>query len=247
MPGDRASTNPWDQLADWYVANVAMPVDRVHYGPDCPDEHELRLCGEVAGKRILELGCGPAHNCIAFARGGAKAIGVDTSNAMLTHGRRLAEAAEVKVELRQVDMADLGFMTSASVDLAFSANAFNYVDDLNRLFRQVHRVLKTDAPLVFSLPHPTRALLDADSDQPLLVRRSAFDREPRTTVLNGVALLEYRHSVSELFTALHRANFRVEVLIEPEPVASAPRSVLWREVDRVVPSTLVMRARKLGG
>src|SRR3954469_7951973 len=118
----------WDRLSSWYQANAYLPTDVVHYGTDVPDEHELRLCGNVAGKRVLELGCGAAQNCIAFAKQGAKAIGIDLSPAQLAYGRRLAEAEEVKVELHEGDLADLGFATSGSIDLVFSANALNYVD-----------------------------------------------------------------------------------------------------------------------
>ena len=34
------------------------------------------------------------------------------------------------------------------------------VDDLARVFRQVHRVLKPEAPLVCSVPHPAFAMID---------------------------------------------------------------------------------------
>ncbi len=46
-----------------------LPTDTVTYGADVPAEHELHLLGSVAGKRILDLGCGGGHNAIALARG----------------------------------------------------------------------------------------------------------------------------------------------------------------------------------
>ena len=125
-----------------------------HYGPDIPTEAELRLLGDLRGKRVLELGCGGGQCSIAFAKQGATAIGVDFSAAQLAFGRRLCDEEDVRVELRQGDMADLAFLRADSIDLVFSAYAFRYVEDLNRVFRQVHRVLKVGAPLVFSLPHP---------------------------------------------------------------------------------------------
>lgn len=244
MAADNASA--WDRIADWYLDAVKLPTDVVHYGPDGPTEAELRLLGDVRGRRALELGCGGGHNAIVLAKQGARAIAVDASAEMLAHARRLADAEGVKVEFHHGEMAELAFLTTASVDLVVSATALNEVEDLARVFRQVHRVLKPDAPFVFSVPHPTRLLVDADSDQPLLVRRSYFDRTPIPRVVAGVTLADHPHSVSELFTGLARTNFRVDVLLEPEPAAGATHSPLAREVDRALPPLLVVRARKLG-
>ena len=235
----------WDRVADWYQEAFAISTDVVHYGPDMPDERDLRLCGEVAGKRILELGCGAAQNSIAFAKLGAKVIAVDSSKVQLAHARRLADANETRIEIHLGDMADLSFVTSASIDLVFSAHSFGFVDDLNRVFRQVHRVLKTEMPLVFSIAHPVRQLLDASGGLPF-VKRSYFDRGSIQRKLNDVPMTVFPHTVSGLFTSLHRANFRIDVILEPEPPASQQHSPAWREVDQVVPSTLIMRARKLG-
>lgn len=235
----------WDELSAWYQATAVIPTDVAHYGPDLPDERELRLCGELKGRRVLELGCGAAQSAISFAKAGAKAIGVDASAAQLAYGRKLAEAEEVRVELHHGDMADIGFLTSASVDLVFSAMSLQYVDDVNRVFRQVHRVLKTDAPFVFSVPHPAAMALDQDG-KAITLARSMFDRSPLTRKLQQVSVTEYPRSISSLFTSLQRANFRVDVIVEPEPVGGRSHSALWKDLYRSVPPALVMRARKLG-
>jgi SAM-dependent methyltransferase len=237
----------WDLLSSWYQANAGIPTESATYGAEIPDEDELRLCGDVSGKRVLDLGCGGAQSAIAFARHGAKVIGIDHSAEQLSYARRLAEAEEVKLELRQADLADLAFLPPGSVDLAFSAWALNYVSDVSRVFRQVHRVLKTGAPFVFSLPHPAIRLIARSSEEPLLVRRSYWDRQPITwTWHDGVPLTEYQHTIADLYGGLQRANFAVDTILEPEPTPTGPRSMHWHEANQLVPVTLVMRARKVG-
>jgi ubiquinone/menaquinone biosynthesis C-methylase UbiE len=207
------------------------------YGPDIPTEAELKLLGNVEGKRVLELG-GGAQAAIAFATQGAHAIAVDSSPERLADLRRRADDEEVKVELHESDLADLAFVRADSIDLAFSSYAFDDVDDLNRVFRQVHRVLRQDCPLVFSVSHPAYAMIDDAADDPLLVRRSYFERST-----NG----EKPHrTISELFTGLVRSNFRVDTILEPGPASGGPRSSEWRETFRYVPRTLIIRARKEG-
>lgn len=245
MPTDNAAA--WDRHADAYQAAAKLPTDVAVYGPDIPTEADLRLLGNLGAKRVLDLGCGGAQSSIAFAKQGAIAIGVDFSAAQIAHARRLCEREGVKVELHHGDLADLAFVRGESIDVVFSSYAFWYVEDLNRVFRQVHRVLKQNAPLVFSLPHPAYDLIDEDDeDHPLLVRRSYFDRAPITFERDGVKFEAFHHTLSDLYMGLLRSGYRVDVMVEPEPTPSGPRSSFWRETFRYVPRTLIIRARKEG-
>lgn len=244
MPTDNAAA--WDRHSAAYQAGAQLPTDVAHYGPDIGTEAEFRLLGDLKGKRVLELGCGGAQCSIAFAKQGATAIGIDASAEQLAFAKRLCDREEVRVELRHGDLADLAFLRADSIDVAFSAYAFGFVEDLNRVFRQVHRVLKVGAPLIFSLPHPAYDMIDDDSDQPLLVRRSYFDHSPIDYEWNGIQFTDYHHTVADLYMGLVRASYRVDTILEPAPTHTGPRSQHWRETFRYVPRTLIVRARKEG-
>ena len=244
MPTDNAAA--WDRHAAAYQAGAHLPTDVAHYGPDIGTEAQFRLCGNVEGKRVLELGCGGAQCSIAFARQGAHAIGVDISGEQLAFARRLVAREGVKVDLRHGDLADLAFVRADTMDLVFSAYAFGFIEDLDRVFRQVHRVLKPEHPVVFSLPHPAYDMIDDDAEPALLIRRSYFDRTPIEYERDGVRFTDYRHTISDLFASLTRANFRVDTILEPEPLPDLPHSQHWRPTYTHVPRTLIMRARKQG-
>ncbi|MHB8464408.1 MAG: class I SAM-dependent methyltransferase [Acidimicrobiales bacterium] len=239
-------SDAWDQYSATYQAEARLPTDVVHYGPDIPSEADLRLLGDLKGKRVVDLGCGGGQAAIAMARQGAIPTGVDFSAAQIDHARRLADAEGVKVEFRVGDFADLAFLRSDSVDVVLSADAFGYVEDLGRVFRQVHRVLKVGAPLVFSLPHPARQMIDEDAEQPLLVRHAYFDRSPMTRVRGGAMLTEYPHSFGDLAMGLVRSSYRIEGIIEPEPHGGGLRGAQWREAFRYVPRMIIFKARKEG-
>jgi SAM-dependent methyltransferase len=225
----------------------ATAADVVRYGPDIATEAELRLLGHVADKRVLELGCGAGAGTVAIALQGARAIGVDFSAQHLNAARRLSERSGVKVELHEGDLGDLAFTRADTVDVVFSVYALNLVEDVNRVFRQVHRVLKPGCPLVFSVPHPAYDMIvDDDLEEPLLVRRSYFDDSRIELDTDGPPYFGYHHTISDLFTGLSRANFRVDTILEPEPRREGRGSPHWREASRFVPRTLIMRARKEG-
>ena len=224
----------------------ASATSVVRYGPDTATEADLRLLGAVSGKRILDLGCGNGQAAITFAKQGAHAIGLDPAPELLNAAKRWSEREGVKVELHHGDLADLAFMRADSVDLVFSAWALGGVADLTRVFRQVHRVLRQGGPFVFSIPHPVYDVIDDnDAEQPLLVRRSYFDRSPVDEPGAG-PFADHHHTVGDIFMGLTRNNFRVDSLLEPESVPAPALSPHWREAFLWLPRTLVVRARKEG-
>lgn len=192
----------------------ALARAAISYGPDLPTEADLRLCGDVTGKRVLVLGDVGA-TAVAFARTGARTIALAPSSPAIDEARGLAEEAEVHVELHVGELADLGFLTSASVDVVFSTQA-SQTDDLSRLVRQVHRVLREHGVFVVAVPHPALALTRVAS-----LSKGYWGNGGRT--------------LTTYFTTLTRNGFAVDVLLEPEPAGGA-----------LAPPVLVARGRKLG-
>lgn len=238
------------------IHNDGMTADSnpaVAYGPDAPTEQELRLLGDLKGKRLLELGCGAGGAAVAFARHGASVTAVDASTAALKAARTLAGQAEVRVEWHEGDLADLAFLRADSVDVVFSAHAIGEVDDIGRVFRQVHRVLRPHGAFVLSYDHPLALCVARDASStsggvagtPELplgnveLRRSYFDDTP--IVLDGEAgpVKVYPRTMSSVFMGLSRAGFRVEVVAEPVPPGATAQ-------ESLVPPTIVWRARKEG-
>lgn len=181
-------------------------------------ERALALLGDLpTGHRVIELGVN-AKSSIGVAIAGAKAIAVDPDARRLTQLRTAAAAAEVAVECHDGDLADLGFAPSGTIDAVVSIHTLDLVDDLDRILRQVHRVLRPGAPFVLTLDHPFASVsLGAGDDGE--VRRYGDERR----------------TMGELLAALDRNNFRLEIINEPGVDARSP-----------VPTTLELKVRKLG-
>ena len=191
----------------------------VSFGAHVATDADLRLCGDVQGKRVVELGIADPSNALRLAHAGAKVIVVDPSPDRIADIRRQAETAEVRLECHVSDLADLGFVTSASVDVVLLVHKLGEVDDFARLLRQVHRILKPESPLVLATVHPAAGLHPASADTP------------------AVRYGEGGRTLGELFMALQRSNFRVDVLHELDALDRS---------ESIAPAVLVLRARKLG-
>lgn len=167
-------------------------MNEVTYGPGIPGERQLRLIGDVAGKRVIELGI--AGNAVALAQAGAKAIALDPDPERIADLRAEAARAGVAVECHHGELADLGFAPSGTIDVVIASHSLDGEDDLGRTLRQVHRVLKPGAPFVLALTHPFAGLAAPNGDRPRY----------------GEGGL----TIGELLTALARTNFRIEAFHE---------------------------------
>jgi 2-polyprenyl-3-methyl-5-hydroxy-6-metoxy-1,4-benzoquinol methylase len=210
-------------LHDPRLPTTTRSLESVDFGPGVGADVERRLVGDVAGRRILDLGCGQGHTAVGLARRGARVIAIDHDVGQLGAARALAAAHEVTIEFHQAQPAELAFLAADHVDVAIAVTSLSFVQDLNRVFRQVHRVIRPSGHFVVSVPHaaaltadpadPDRAVTPWDSPDPI------GDR--------------WIHTAESIVTSLTRANFAVDQLLE-------------RRADALVPATLVVRARKLG-
>ena len=235
---DSATTPSWTRYSTAFPFAADRTIDFVAFGPDLPSlDH--RLFGDLSGKRVVDLGCGMGHGSVALARKGAKVIAVDSDATQLTHARRLADQHGVKLEFHHADLADLAFCRSASIDLLVSAYSLAGVEDLDRVFRQAHRVLHPDSTIAFSLPHPFTVLLRLAGDGSIRVARAANSRLP----LGEGPMTTFPHQFADLHTSLTRANFRMDVVIEADPDRGAQA---FNPAAGWLATSLVIRARKEG-
>ncbi|MEQ8841569.1 MAG: class I SAM-dependent methyltransferase [Acidimicrobiales bacterium] len=210
-------------LHDHRTPDDRRSLDSVDFGPGVGAEVDRRLLGEVTGRRILDLGCGQGHTAVGLAVRGARVIAIDDDVTQLGTARALAAAHEVTIEFHQARPAELAFLPADHVEVALAITSLSFVDDLDRVFRQVHRVVRPGGHFVIAVPHP--ATLTADPADP---GRTVTPWEHHQAIGD-----RWLHTAESLTSSLTRANFAVDQLLE-------------RRDQDLVPATLVIRARKLG-
>ncbi len=114
--------------------------------PGGPDEVARIVAGaDLAGKSLLDIGCGAGGIDIALARthGAGYVCGIDVEDTVLTHARRLIERAGLggRIGCLKVAPGPLPF-PPATFDIVFSKDSIVHIADKHALMAAVFRVLK---------------------------------------------------------------------------------------------------------
>jgi SAM-dependent methyltransferase len=251
----RANRSWWDANADEYQAEHGgfLGDARFLWCPEGLYEDQAHLLGEVAGRRVLEVGCGAAQCSRWLAGQGAFAVGFDLSARQLAHARRIDQDLDRPgPPLVQADATALPFL-GASFDLACSAfGAVPFVDDSAAVMREVARVLRPGGRWVFAVPHPFRwCLPDDPGEHGLTVHESYFDRRPYVEQdEDGVAsYVEHHRTFGDRVRELGAAGLDLIDVVEPEyPADLGERwGGGWSALrGSLVPGTAIFVARKPG-
>lgn len=242
----RANRRWWDADADHYMAEHGDFLGRGDF-VWCPErlrEADARLLGPVAGRRVLEVGCGAAMCSRWLAGQGALVTAMDLSAGMLRHARTGAAGTGVVVPLVQGDAERLPFADGA-FDLACSAfGAVPFVADSGRVMAEVARVLRPGGRWVFAVTHPLRWVFPDDPGPDGLVAQTPyFDRTPYVEVdaAGRPTYVEHHRTLGDRVREIVAAGFVLTDLIEPEwPAGHDQEWGQWSPLrGRIVPGTAI--------
>lgn len=211
MNGMSANPNDYDSFAGAYAADNDVNLSNAYYERPAI----MALAGEVAGRRILDAGCGSGSLAAALRERGAIMTGVDKSTGLLALARaRLGPG----VPLHAADLgAPLPFPDAAFDDVVASL-VLHYLRDWAATLRELRRVLQPGGRLIISTHHP---FMDHDlaggSDY-----FATYNITEEWTKGGQTAVLSFWHRPLHAMTdAFSAAGFRIGVISEPQPDPAA--------------------------
>src|SRR3979411_2812625 len=117
----RRNRAAWDRWAGDYEAHGRRnwASEGVSWGVFGVPDETLRVLPELAGKDVIELGCGTGYLSAWLARRGARPVGLDNSSRQLATARTLQGEFSLAFPLVQAD-AEAVPLRGGSFDLAIS-------------------------------------------------------------------------------------------------------------------------------
>ncbi|MBO0810017.1 MAG: class I SAM-dependent methyltransferase [Actinobacteria bacterium] len=216
VPADPARLNDYDSFAEAYTAATEANLINGYYERPAI----LSLTGDVAGRRVLDAGCGSGPVLAALRDRGAIVTGFDKSAGMLELARRrLGDDADLQV----ADLSSPLPFPDRTFDDVIASLVLHYPEDWGPALTELRRVLKPGGRLIVSVDHPFVITL-------MLREAGRADDYFATTNLTAewtaggqTALMSFwhrpLHAMTDAFTA---AGFRITTISEPAPAPDTP-------------------------
>jgi malonyl-CoA O-methyltransferase len=180
---NRRGYDRWASIYDGYV-NSTVFTDDLFFPP---------VWAHLAGRNVLELGCGTGRHTVRLARAGNAVTGLDLSPGMLAEARKkLADFSNVTLI-----EGDLLSTPLEGFDAVVTALVLEHIADLDAFFRAASRALKDGGAMFLSEIHPDRI---AGGTQANFV-----DAQTGETV----RLRSFAHAEADIVAAATRAGLRL--------------------------------------
>jgi SAM-dependent methyltransferase len=212
-PAGQVVTNDYDGFAEAYATETESNLLNGYYTRPAI----LDLAGDVAGRRILDVGCGAGPLLESLRDRGAVVTGVDPSIKILQLARaRLGENAALHQGALGVG-APLPFPDGAFDDVV-ACLVLHYLEDWKAPLAELRRVLVPGGRLIVAVNHPwVYKLIRPEGDY---FATEEWSDEYTFSGQSAVFRFWHRplHTITSEFTA---AGFRIAVVGEPPPAPDA--------------------------
>ena len=207
----------------------------------------LAELGNVKGKKVLDVGCGPGIYAAALLKRGAIVYGIDQAEGMIKIAKEYAKGADFRIGSVYGMPYKSGFF-----DAVFASYVVHYFTDMGRAFREIRRVLKKNGMFVFSITNPFKEVTHHIPGRPYYMRKfyNYFQEGEQNSVWFGGTkrrtVIRFVHRTFETYikTALE-SGFEIVDYVDAKPVREMKRADR-RTYDYMmrVPQLSVFKLRK---
>ncbi len=151
----------YDKIAKEYLER-RKNKKRFDYNRDIEVPALIKIIGPVKNKTILDLGCGFGDHAEILSKQKFKQLtGFDISKEII----KFANEKQIpNTEFFIRDMSKKLPFKNSSFDIAYSSLAIHYIKNINKLFKEINRVLKKEGTFSFSTGHPIFNLINQNDN-----------------------------------------------------------------------------------
>ncbi|MCS7204441.1 MAG: class I SAM-dependent methyltransferase [Leptospiraceae bacterium] len=161
----------WDAQAKWYDGIVGEKGSYYHHEVIIPTL--LKEMGNLENQSVLDLGCGQGFFCRILSEKKAKVVGIDLSQELIRLAKKYPND---RIQYYVANAEELSFLHDEMFDFIVSILSLGNMRDLDKVFREVARLLKTTGKFYFVIIHPCfriprQSQWEYDDNQKLQYRR----------------------------------------------------------------------------
>lgn len=185
--------------------------------------HQLQLLfPPLQGAKVLDLGCGYGWHCgYAALQGAAEVLGIDASQRMIEEAKK--RNGNDRIQYRVCDLAAYDYPKEA-YDLAISNLVLHYVENLEEVYQNVYRTLKTGGTFLFNIEHPVFTgsvnqewICDKQGSPLYWPVDQYFYPGERSTQFLGQTVRKQHHTLTQILMGLINTGFKLRAVEEAQP------------------------------
>lgn len=253
--------NSWNAKVDYHLKSDFYFVEEFIAGRTSLNEPELKLLGNIEGKKILHLQCHFGQDSISLARMGAEVTAVDLSDKAISEAKILANKCGVEVNFIESDVYNLSTILDEKFDIVFTSyGTIGWLPDLEKWAKVISHFLKSGGKFVFAEFHPvvwmfdddfTKVAYDYSSKEPIVetYEGTYADREANLSQ----EYVMWNHSLADVFQSLINQNLEIKNFeeIDWSPYACFKHTVEFEKgkfrinvINNKIPLMYVLSANK---
>lgn len=210
-----------------------------------------KVMPDVSNRDILDLGCGYGEQDLFYSKQAKYVLGTDISAHMIDVANSVNNASNI--DYKVLPMEDINTLDK-KFDIVISSLAFHYIENFDKLIKDIYNVLNEDGYLVFSQENPVEtAVVYTDKmnynhvilDDKYYYLLSDYNNNGlREKYWKGELVKKYHRNFSTVINTLINNGFEIEEICEPiadqEAINKVPKYI--HQYDR--PFFLIVRAKK---
>lgn len=204
--------------------------------------------GDVRNKSVLCLASGGGQQAPLLAAAGANVTVIDNSPKQLDQDRMVMIRDNLVMKIIEGDMRDLSMFSDESLDMIVHPVANCYIPDVNPMWKECARTLRSGGVLIAAFDNPICQIMDWGlSDQGICQLRyklpyadtEQLEKDKYQGLLDSGKTIQFGHLLEDQIGGQLRAGFQLTGLFED----------YWgdknRAVDRHFPAFIITRAVKV--
>lgn len=211
----------WNNRVHIHVKSKFYNLEALMKGELSLPSLDIKLLGNINGKKVLHLQCHFGMDTISLARLGAKATGVDFSEKAIQKAEELSQKLQMDTKFICSDIYSLPEVINEQFDVIYTSyGVINWLPDLDRWGEIISQLLKPSGKFVMVEFHPVLWMFDEgfkniiygySSKEPYIMEESTYTDNGNEIKSKVVT---WNYGLSEPINGLTKNSIFIEAMNE---------------------------------
>ena len=215
-----ANKNAWNQKVSFDIESEYYGIKGFKSGKNTLYPLDIKLLGDVVGKRILHLQSYLGLDSISLSRMGAEVVAIDFCQNAIDFAKGLSKELDTDTKFICSNIYDISKLNLGQFDIIYmSYGAICWLPDIDKLIKKTKRFLKLDGEFILIDFHPLAISFDLLRENSIKYsyfnqKKSPIEIHRKGTYADVNAPIEttefnWNHSLDEIISSLTENSFEI--------------------------------------